>query len=109
MISLKKHYDAIVTGDNLAQVASQTMENLRATSLGIQRMIFRPLLTYEKEEIVNLSRKIGVYDISIEEYKDCCSILSKNPTTKTKLEKFKESLKLVDMDSLIEKSLEELN
>jgi len=104
-----KWYDAIVTGDNLAQVASQTIENLRATSLGVKRMIFRPLLTYEKEEIISLSKKIGVYDLSIEKYKDCCSILSKNPTTKTKVEKFEKSLEEIDMDKLVEDSLREIN
>jgi len=78
------YYDGIVTGDNLAQVASQTMQNLKATSLGISIPIFRPLLTYDKQEIIDLSRKVGTYDISVEKYKDCCSIIAKKPCNKNK-------------------------
>jgi len=107
-IAEKEGYDAIVTGDNLAQVASQTMENLKAAGLGVKTEVFRPLLTYEKEEIINLAKKIGTYDISIEAYKDCCSILTKNPTTKTKIDKFKEVLEKVNVDELVEKSIKEM-
>ena len=106
--SIENNYDAIVLGDNLGQVASQTIENLRATSFGISTLIFRPLLTYDKQEIIDLSKKIGTYEMSIEKYKDCCSILSKKPSTKTKLEFFKNVLKKIDVNEIIEKSLKEL-
>jgi thiamine biosynthesis protein ThiI len=106
--AIENNYDAIVLGDNLAQVASQTIENLRATSFGISTLIFRPLLTYDKQEIIDLSKKIGTYEMSIEKYKDCCSILSKKPSTKTKLEFFKNVLKKIDVNEIIEKSLKEL-
>ena len=104
----KNNYDAIVLGDNLGQVASQTIENIKASSFGIQEMIFRPLLTYDKQEIVDLSKKIGTYDLSIEKYKDCCSILSKKPSTKTKIEKFEKVLKDVNIEEIIDKSMKEL-
>lgn len=102
------HYDAIVTGDNLAQVASQTMENLKVTSSRIKLMIFRPLLTYEKEEIINIAKKIGTFDESIKDYKDCCSLVAKNPTTKAKEEKFEKVLEIINVDELVEKSIEEM-
>lgn len=104
----ENHYDAIVLGDNLGQVASQTIENLKASSLGISSLIFRPLLTYDKQEIIDLSKKIGTYELSIEKYKDCCSILSRNPSTKTKPEAFENVLKKVDVDIVVEKSMKEL-
>ena len=104
----KNNYDAIVLGDNLGQVASQTIENIKASSFGIQEMIFRPLLTYDKQEIVDLSKKIGTYDLSIEKYKDCCSIFSRKPSTKTKLEFFKKILEKVDINEIVEKSMKEL-
>lgn len=106
-LALKHNYDAIVTGDNLAQVASQTIENLKATSHEIKIPVFRPLLTYEKDEIISLAKKINTYQLSIEEYKDCCSILAKNPSTKTKLKRFEKELENLDMNDLTEKSVKE--
>jgi|SaaInlV_150m_DNA_3_1039698.scaffolds.fasta_scaffold07187_3 tRNA uracil 4-sulfurtransferase len=104
----EKKYDGIVTGDNLAQVASQTMSNLKATSLGISEIIFRPLLTYDKQEIINLAHKIETFDISVEKYKDCCSIIAKNPATKTKTEIFAKIIDETKIDELVEKSLKEV-
>ena len=103
-------YDAIVTGDNLAQVASQTLQNLKVTSLDVDSQIFRPLLSFEKEEIINISKNIGCFDLAIEEYKDCCSLLSKNPVTKAKEDKFRKYLERVDLEELykeVEKEMEE--
>lgn len=107
-MATENKYKAIVTGDNLGQVASQTLENMQASEYGINLPVFRPLLTYDKEEIINLSREIGTYDLSIEKYKDCCSILSKHPKTKTNLEKFKKLLESSDIEGLVNKSFEEL-
>jgi len=108
-LAIKNAYGAIVNGDNLGQVASQTLDNLKAASQGITTQIFRPLLTYDKEEIVNLARKIGTYKISLEEYKDCCSILAKNPNTKTKVEKLKESADNSQVEDLIRNSMKEVS
>jgi tRNA uracil 4-sulfurtransferase len=107
--ALENHYDAIVTGDNLAQVASQTMENIKATSLGISLPLFRPLLTYDKQEIIDLAKKINTYEPSIEKYKDCCSILSKKPSTKTKLTYFAKLVDNINLDKLVDKSLKEIS
>lgn len=98
-------YDAIVLGDSLGQVASQTIENIKATSLGVQHVVFRPLIGYNKEDIIQLAKQIRTYELSIEEYKDCCSILTEHPETRTKIEDFEHVLQKVDMNRLIESSL----
>ena len=84
----KKHdIKALGSGENLAQVSSQTLENMAVISRATNLPIFRPLLTYEKNETVNLAKQIGTFEISITPYKDCCSIfLTKHPATKAKLE-----------------------
>jgi thiamine biosynthesis protein ThiI len=84
----KKHdIKALGSGENLAQVSSQTLENMAVISRATTLPIFRPLLTYEKNETVNLAKQIRTFEISITPYKDCCSIfLTKHPATKAKLE-----------------------
>ena len=75
---------ALSTGDSLSQAASQTIWNLRTFDDGCTFPVLRPLLTYDKEEIVDLAKLIGTYDVSLEEYKDCCSIVSSHPKTRAK-------------------------
>ena len=108
-IAKKYDYDAIITGDSLAQVASQTIENLETTSINIEKQIFRPLLAFDKEEIINLAKKIQTYEISIENYEDCCSLVAKNPVTKAKKEKFKEILESINLDEIIKSSMEKIS
>ena len=107
-LAKENDYDAIVLGDNLGQVASQTIENINASSFGLNSVIFRPLLTYDKQEIIDLSKKIGTYEMSIEKYKDCCSILSRKPSIKTKLNIFENVLRDVNIEEIIDKSMKEL-
>ena len=75
---------AISTGDSLSQAASQTLWNMASFDEGSSLPILRPLLTYDKEEIVSLARKIGTYELSLEEYKDCCAIITRHPRTRLK-------------------------
>lgn len=75
--------EAIVTGDNLAQVASQTLSNIVSTSRSVDLPILRPLLAYSKNEIIELATRINTYDTSIESYKDCCSLIASHPRTKS--------------------------
>jgi len=105
-IAIENNFDAIVTGDNLAQVASQTIENLNVTSMEMELQILRPLLTYDKEEIIEKANKIGTFEESIKKYKDCCSLIAKNPITMGKKKVFKEILENNNLDLLIEKSIE---
>ncbi len=75
---------AISTGDSLSQAASQTLWNMASFDEGSSLPVLRPLLTYDKEEIVALARRIGTYDLSLEEYKDCCAIITRHPRTRLK-------------------------
>jgi thiamine biosynthesis protein ThiI len=72
---IKRGIDCIVTGENLAQVASQTIQGITTNNvLAGQIPILRPLITYDKSEIITLAKKIGTYDISIEPHADCCTV-----------------------------------
>lgn len=106
----KKHgYLGVVTGDNLAQVASQTLENMLATNEASELPVYRPVLTYDKDEIINLARKIGSYELSIEEYKDCCSLVArKDPSTKTKIEEVKRLESEIDIEKVVGEAMNEV-
>lgn len=77
---------ALITGESLGQVASQTIENMTATSADLSRPLLRPLIGMDKEEIMNRARTVGTYDISIRPYEDCCSLLMP-PSVETKAKK----------------------
>jgi thiamine biosynthesis protein ThiI len=98
---------ALVTGDNLSQVASQTLSNLVSTSRATSMPILRPLISFDKEEIMKLARRIGTYDTSIEPYKDCCAIIARHPRTRSRHDLLTslETRLLPDYDKLIEQTL----
>lgn len=83
----KYHYQALVLGDSLGQVASQTMENIVAVDNAVALPIFRPLIGNDKNETINLVRKIGLEAVVNQPYKDCCSLISTHPATKADLAK----------------------
>jgi len=105
-IAEKNNAKGIITGDSLAQVASQTLENLRTVETSVQLPIFRPLIGLDKQEIVEMAETIGTYKLSIKPYRDCCSIVAKKPATKSKVEDVEEMEKNIDMDQLIKMSLD---
>jgi thiamine biosynthesis protein ThiI len=108
-VALKSRTQALVTGESIGQVASQTMESLTVTNAAVDLPVFRPLIGMDKEEIVDLTRKIGTYNISIEPYDDCCTLfVPRHPQTKPRLDKIKESESHVDFDALLEKGMEHL-
>jgi thiamine biosynthesis protein ThiI len=85
-IAKNERAKALVTGESLGQVASQTLENLHATSAMVRIPILRPLIGIDKESIMEAAQQLGTYSISIEPYKDCCSYLvSENPETRARL------------------------
>jgi|YelNatPaOPRAMG01_1025707.scaffolds.fasta_scaffold42262_3 thiamine biosynthesis protein ThiI len=96
---------ALVTGESLAQVASQTLENIVAASRGLRIPVFRPLIAFDKEEIVNVAKKIGTYELSIKPYKDCCSIIARHPETRAKLEIVEKLERQIDLDSVVSRSI----
>jgi len=97
---------AIITGDNLGQVASQTAEALAVTEQCIDIPVFRPLIAMDKKEIVDVARKIGTYETSILPYEDCCTVFTpRRPKTKPKLDEVLEAETLLDVEGLIEEAL----
>ncbi|MBA1146936.1 tRNA 4-thiouridine(8) synthase ThiI [Ectothiorhodospiraceae bacterium WFHF3C12] len=75
--------EAMVAGDSLGQVASQTLANMVTSSDATALPILRPLIGDDKQEIIDLARRIGTYEISIQPYKDCCALISQNPKTRS--------------------------
>lgn len=97
----------IITGENLGQVASQTVESMTVTNAVVEDLpIFRPLISFDKEDISSIAMKIGTFETSILPYEDCCTVfLPKHPVIKPKLDKcLREEAKL-DIEGLIEDAL----
>ena len=93
---------ALITGENLGQVASQTMEAMAVTGAVVDIPIFMPLVGMDKEEIVTIARKIGTLDTSILPYEDCCTVFTpKHPKTKPTLEQLLKAEKKLDREALI--------
>ena len=104
----KKHgCGALITGENLGQVASQTMEAMTVTGAVVDIPIFMPLVGMDKEEIVTIARKIGTLDTSILPYEDCCTVFTpKHPKTKPTLGQVIHAERNLDREALIQKALE---
>jgi thiamine biosynthesis protein ThiI len=100
---------ALVSGDSLGQVASQTLENLVSTSQATEMPLLRPLIAMDKQEIIDTARRIGTYELSIQPYKDCCALLSENPRTRSSADVLErmEAEFMPDMDKLLEQTLAE--
>ena len=99
---------ALITGESIGQVASQTIESLCVTDDAVDMPVFRPLIGFDKEEIIEKAQKIGTFDTSILPYEDCCTVfVPKHPVTKPKVDKLRESEALVDFEPLIEKAISE--
>lgn len=96
---------ALVTGESLAQVASQTLSAIGVTDSVVSMPVFRPCIGLDKEEIVAIARKIGTFDTSVLPYEDCCTVFTpRHPRTKPKLEYVMAELKKVDFEALCEEA-----
>lgn len=99
---------ALITGESIGQVASQTIESLTVTNDAVAMPVFRPLIGFDKEEIVERAKAIGSYDTSILPFEDCCTVfVPQHPVTKPKLEDLRRSEGLVDFAPMIEKAIAE--
>lgn len=97
---------ALVTGESLGQVASQTLDNILVIDEVANIPVFRPLIGRDKEEIIALAKKIGTFELSIMPYEDCCSLfIPAHPETKANLNIVKELELQVNIDELIEKAV----
>ena len=97
---------ALITGENLGQVASQTMEALRVSEDVTDLPVLRPLIGMDKEEIVRIARHIGTFDTSILPYEDCCTVFTpRHPKTKPHVEEVREIESVLDIQGLVDKAL----
>jgi len=93
---------ALITGESMGQVASQTMEGLVVTDNAVSMPVFRPLIGWDKNEVIQTARQIGTFDTSILPYQDCCTVfVAKHPETKPRLDKILKSESNLDIDTLI--------
>lgn len=108
-ICKREGIDAIVNGESIGQVASQTLESINVVNDVTNVPILRPVCTYDKEEIIEISRKIKTYDISIKPYEDCCTVfVPEHPIIKPNIEKVKEEENKCDMDELIKEAIDNI-
>lgn len=102
----REGYGAIITGESVAQVASQTLTALYCTNEAAEYPVFRPVIGMDKKEIIEISRKIETYETSVLPYEDCCTVFSpKHPKTKPRIEDIKAAEASFDFDSMIEKAV----
>ena len=106
-ICKKNELGAIVTGESLGQVASQTMQSMTVTNSVVTLPVFRPVLAFDKEQIMDIAREIKTYDTSILPYEDCCTVfLPKNPVIKPTIERAVKNEQNLDLELLIETALQ---
>jgi thiamine biosynthesis protein ThiI len=103
----KKHkYDAIIMGDSLGQVASQTLQNIHTIEQAVSIPVLRPLIGFDKQDVVNIAKDIGTYDLSIKPSAGCKAVPNK-PATQAKLEKILEEETMIDVEELIKNAVEQ--
>ena len=106
-IAFQNGCKALVTGENLGQVASQTMEALRVTEECVSLPVLRPLIGMDKTDIVQIARRIGTFDTSILPYEDCCTVFTpRHPRTKPKLDDVLKAESVLDVDALVDEAMQ---
>lgn len=107
-IAKSENAEALVTGESLAQVSSQTLHNLKVIENVVKIPVLRPLIGFDKEEIIEISKRIGTYDISIMPCEDTCSLFApKHSSAFVNEEKVKEFEKLIDINKIVKKIVKE--
>jgi len=106
-VAAEKRFNALVTGESIGQVASQTLANMRSIADASSLPILRPLSGSNKEEIINRAMEIGTYNLSIKPYQDCCSFFIPNhPETKAKIAIIKKFDAKLDLETLYKESID---
>ena len=109
IIARKEKARALVTGESLGQVASQTLDNIAVIEAVSSMPILRPLIGLDKQEIINLAKEYGTYDISILPDQDCCSLfLPKHPATKAKKKFIEAEEENLVVDNLIQDAIDSI-
>ena len=98
---------ALITGESLGQVASQTMEAITCTDAVVGMPVFRPLIGMDKLEITGIAEKIGTYETSILPYEDCCTVFTpRHPVTKPRLDTMPDAERKLDIEALVAEAVE---
>lgn len=109
-IAVKNGLQALITGESLGQVASQTIEGLNVTNKAVDLPVFRPLIGIDKNDIVDISREIDTYETSIQPFEDCCTVfLPKHPVTNPKLEDIEESEQSLEVEYLVDEAIKNMD
>ncbi len=115
MMKLAEHFAAenedlgLITGESIGQVASQTMQSLAVTNEICTMPVYRPLIGFDKQDIVDIAQKIGTYETSVLPYEDCCTIfVAKHPVTKPNLKSIRKSEThlIPKIDALMQEAIE---
>ncbi|MEL7608588.1 MAG: tRNA uracil 4-sulfurtransferase ThiI [Bacillota bacterium] len=106
-LALAEGSRALITGEALGQVASQTLESLAVTDDAVQMPVFRPLIGFDKEDIIELAQRIGTFETSILPYEDCCTVfVPQHPLTRPEVGQLRESERLVDFTEMIRTAID---
>lgn len=106
-IAQERGCNALVTGESIGQVASQTIQGLTVTNNAVEIPVLRPLIAADKVDIIEIAKKIDTYETSILPFEDCCTVfLPKRPVTKPKLEKILKSEGRLDVERLVKEAIE---
>ena len=106
-IAIKRDCKALVTGESIGQVASQTMNALAVTDDAVSMPVFRPVIGMDKEEIVEIARRIDTFETSILPYEDCCTVFTpKHPSTKPHIDKVVRAQEALDIEKLIQDAID---
>ena len=108
-IALSNEMDALITGESLGQVASQTIEGISVVNSAVNIPILRPLIGLDKRDIIDIANDIDTYEISILPYDDCCTLFSpKHPVTNPRLNDIEDSEAYLDVDELVKKAIDNM-
>ncbi|MDD3044413.1 MAG: tRNA 4-thiouridine(8) synthase ThiI [Candidatus Delongbacteria bacterium] len=106
-IAREYEFKALITGESLGQVSSQTLENMHCIDTIAELPVLRPLICYDKDETIEIARRIGTFDISVLPYDDCCTLfLPPNPNTRSKVHNLEREEKKVDIETIVRKAVE---
>ena len=109
IIAEKEECGALITGESVGQVASQTMQAIACTDAVPKLPVFRPLIGMDKDEVVAISRKIDTFETSILPYEDCCTVFTpKHPRTRPKLYMLEEAEQALDVDALVKDAIDNM-
>lgn len=108
-VGVQRNCDALITGESIGQVASQTIQGLTCTNASVSLPVFRPLIAMDKSEIIKVAKEIDTFETSIIPEEDCCSVFApKKPVTKPRLERIEDSEKALDVEKLIQDAIDNM-